>query len=110
MKKTKLRKGDEVAVLAGNDKGKTGKILSFRGDRVVVSGVNIRKKHSKPTQQDQKGRRIDIECGVHISNVKLFVQERAVKMRVRAHPSGEREIYYKEGGSDSSYRMIKKKK
>ncbi len=44
--KKRLRPGEEVVVIAGNDRGKTGKILSFKDERVVVEGVNVRKKHT----------------------------------------------------------------
>ncbi len=68
--KRKVRKGDTVYVITGNDRGKSGKIIACKGERVVVEGVNIRKKHMRPTQQNQKGQIIDIERPIHISNVK----------------------------------------
>ena len=68
----KLKVKDEVMVIAGNCKGQTGKILFRSEERVVVEGVNVRKKHKKPTRQNEKGQIIDIECPIHISNVKLY--------------------------------------
>jgi large subunit ribosomal protein L24 len=67
-----IRKGDRVLVIAGNDRGKAGEVLSRGEDRILVQGINVRKKHLKPTQQTQgKGRIIEMEVPVHISNVCL---------------------------------------
>jgi len=70
-KKYHVRKGDMVAVISGNDKGKQGKILRVvtESDRVVVEGVNIRTKHEKPNQANPQGARVKIELPIHISNV-----------------------------------------
>jgi large subunit ribosomal protein L24 len=65
-----IRRDDQVFVIAGNDKGKQGKVKSRSEDRVVVEGVNMRKKHLKPTQQMQGGRVVEMEMSIHISNVK----------------------------------------
>ncbi|MCC5832104.1 MAG: 50S ribosomal protein L24 [Chlamydiales bacterium] len=108
MGKTQLRKGDEVIVIAGNDKGKTGKVISINGERITVEGVNIRKKHMKPTQQNQKGQIIDIECGIHISNVKPSVGGKAVRLRRRFNKQGEKELFYTDGQSEVLYRSVKK--
>lgn len=110
MGKTVLRNGDEIVVIAGNDKGKTGKVLSKSGDRIVVEGVNVRKKHMKPTQQNQKGQIIDIECGIHISNVKPSVGGKGVKLRKRFNKSGEKELYFLEGKKQQLFRPVKKQK
>jgi len=70
MKKIKL--GDEVLVIAGRDKGKSGKVIkTLRAqDKVVVEGINIVKKHVKPNNQNDKGGIFDIEAPIHVSNVK----------------------------------------
>ena len=69
----KYKKGDEVIVKVGKDKGKVGKISKVINatDKVVISGVNINKKHQKPSQ-DSKGGIIDKEMPVHISNVLAY--------------------------------------
>ncbi|MCQ2131110.1 MAG: 50S ribosomal protein L24 [Bacteroidales bacterium] len=74
MKKLKIKKGDTVYVNAGNDKGKTGKVLSvdYTTDRVVVEGVNIIKKHTKPNAQQPQGGIVEHEAGIHISNLNLI--------------------------------------
>ena len=86
---SRLRKDDSVMVLAGKDKGKVGKILSFSKDnsRALVSGVNLVKKHVKPNPQvNEKGGIIEKEMAIHISNIAIFNDEVAkvdkVKMSV----------------------------
>ena len=66
-----FKTGDKVNVIAGKDKGKSGKILHVlrNKDRVVVEGVNIVKKHQKPTAQNQTGGIIEKENPIHISNI-----------------------------------------
>lgn len=70
-KKFHVKKGDVVEVIAGNDKGKRGKILQVltRKDRVIVEGVNMQIKHQKPSQQYPQGGRMEQEMPLHISNV-----------------------------------------
>lgn len=67
----RFRKGDQVIVVAGNDKGATGEVASVNrvAERVIVQGVNLRWKHKRPTQQEPKGERVREECAVHASNV-----------------------------------------
>lgn len=69
-----LRTGDNVVVIAGKDKGKTGKIMSSDSQkgRVVVEGVNIVHKHSKPRSQKDKGGIKKVEAGIDVSNVMLL--------------------------------------
>ena len=73
--KVKIRKGDTVTVITGNDKGKTGKVLQINRDtnRVLVEGVNIVTKHVKPSAQETEGRIDKIESPIHISNIALTV-------------------------------------
>jgi large subunit ribosomal protein L24 len=74
MKKLKIKKGDTVYVNAGNDKGKTGKVLSVltEKDRVIVEGVNLVSKHTKPNSKQPQGGIIKQEAAIHISNVNLI--------------------------------------
>lgn len=69
----KVRKGDNVIVIAGKDRGKTGKVLRAIPERgqVIVEGVNVKKKHQRPTRQNQKGQIIDITMPLHVSNVQI---------------------------------------
>jgi large subunit ribosomal protein L24 len=69
----RIKKGDRVLVIAGKDKGKQGDVVSVVGDRVVVSNINIIKRHTKPNPQaGQPGGVIEREASIHASNVMLF--------------------------------------
>lgn len=68
----KIRVNDQVKILAGKDKGKTGKVTKTlkKEDKVIVEGINIVKKHQKPNQMNQNGGIFDMEAPIHVSNVK----------------------------------------
>ncbi len=68
----KLKTGDKVMVIAGANKGKEGKIISVLGDKVVVEGINVRKKHLKPKYNGGNGEIREVEAPIHISNVMLI--------------------------------------
>jgi len=69
----RIRKGDQVIVIAGRDKGKQGDVVRVDGERVVVSNINLVKRHTKPNPQaGQPGGIIEREAPIHISNVALF--------------------------------------
>lgn len=106
----RLRPGDEVLVIAGNDRGRTGKVITRTEDRIIIEGINVRKKHRKPTQQGQKGQIIDIECSIHISNVMASVNGKGVKLRSRENTAGERELFYLDEGKEVLHRAVKKAK
>lgn len=67
----RIKKGDTVKVLSGNDKGKTGEVLEVipKTQKIVVKGVNIRKKHVKPRRQGEEGGIIPAEYTIHSSKV-----------------------------------------
>ena len=69
----KYKKGDEVIVRVGKDKGKIGKISKIinSADKVVISGVNVSKKHQKPSQES-KGGIVEKEMPIHISNILAY--------------------------------------
>ncbi|GAB3026425.1 50S ribosomal protein L24 [Bowmanella dokdonensis] len=72
---SKIRRDDEVVVLAGKDKGKTGKVLKVlpASDRLVVEGVNLMKKHQKPNPQlGVAGGIVEKEASIHVSNVAIL--------------------------------------
>ena len=105
-----LRVGDVVVAITGNDKGRAGKILSRQENRVVVQGLNVRKKHMRRTQENPQGGVVEIERSMHISNVQLCAgEDKPVKMRVRVN-KGERELYYLDGGKEQLHRPVKKAK
>ncbi|WP_454829617.1 50S ribosomal protein L24 [Pseudoxanthomonas wuyuanensis] len=69
----RIKKGDQVIVTAGKDKGKKGDVVRVDGDRVVVSNVNIIKRHTKPNPQaGVAGGVVEREASIHISNVAVF--------------------------------------
>ncbi len=70
----KIRKNDNVKVIAGNDKGKTGKVLKVfpKESRIIVEGINLRKKHTKPTQKNPQGGIQEKEAAIHVSNVMIL--------------------------------------
>jgi large subunit ribosomal protein L24 len=69
----RIKKGDQVVVIAGKDKGKRGDVVRVAGDKLVVANINIIKRHTKPNPQaNQPGGVIEREAPIHISNVMLF--------------------------------------
>ena len=70
----RIKKDDMVVILAGNYKGKTGKVLKVfpKENRVIVEGVNIRKRHTKPNQKNQQGGIIEKEAPINTSNVQVL--------------------------------------
>ena len=92
----KIRKGDNVKVLSGNDKGKTGEVLEVvpKTEKVIVKGINVRKKHVKARKQGEESGIIPVECAIHASKVNVvcpkcgkatkigYVEEKGEKVRV----------------------------
>ena len=92
----KIKKGDTVKVLSGNDKGKTGEVLEVipKTQKVIVKGVNIRKKHVKPRKQGEEGGIISVEVAIPSSKANVvcstcgkatkvgYSEEKGVKVRV----------------------------
>ena len=68
----KIKVNDQVEIIAGKDKGKTGRVLKTlrKKDRVVVEGINMIKKHQKPNNANENGGIFDMEAPIHVSNVK----------------------------------------
>ena len=104
-----IRKGDKVLVIAGNEKGKTGEVLSKRGERVIIQGLNIRKRHMKRRAKTGSGEIIEMEKPIHISNVCLCNADgKPVKVKVRVSSKGEKELYFIDGQNEVVHRVIKK--
>lgn len=104
-----IRKGDRVLVTSGNDKGKAGEVLSRDGERVVVQGINVRKKHMRRTQEMQGGRIIEMEMPIHVSNVQLCNKDnQPLWLKVKVEENGERSLIYREGSKETVYRSLKK--
>ncbi len=84
--KTKLKVGDEVVVIAGKNRNSRGKILAIsrRSSRVLVQGVNLRKRFARPTQENPKGGVIEAEAPLHISNVAIYDSKNKKGSRIKA--------------------------
>ena len=105
-----IKKEDRVLVIAGNDKGKVGKVLAVKNDKMVVQGVNLRKKHLKKTQQAQAGQIIDMEMPIHTSNVVLCNDEgKPIKVKVKKDKNIHRLIYFDDKGNEIVLRTLKSK-
>lgn len=100
--KLKVRKGDTVKVIAGDDKGKSGKVLEVILDtkRVVVEGINIVKKHQKPTAGKPEGEIKKTEAALHISNVMVVdpASGKATRIGRKANAKGSLQRYAKKTG------------
>jgi large subunit ribosomal protein L24 len=91
----RLRKGDTVIVIAGDDKGKTGRVLAVDTEkqRVIVEKVNFVKRHTKARRQGAQGGIIEKEAPLHWSNVQLFDPKsgKGTRVGIRVLPDGRRE-------------------
>ena len=97
-------------MIAGNEKGQSGKVLRFKKDRVVVEGLNIRKKHVKKQQKMQPGI-VEMEGPIHISNVSFCTSDgKPVKVKVKVGKDGAKKLVYLDGDKEVVYRDVKKKK
>lgn len=104
-----VRRGDKVVVIAGNDRGKTGEVLSRSGERVVIQGVNIRKRHMKRRAKVGAGEVIEMEKPIHVSNVSLCNAEgQPVRVKVRVSAQGNKELFFLDGQKEVVHRVIKK--
>lgn len=92
--KFRLKKGDEVVVLTGADKGKKGKIekVDFKKNAVVVSNLNLRKKHTRPGADGEAGGILDIAAPLHISNVALADPKGGKATRVGVKIEGGKKV------------------
>ncbi len=104
-----IRIGDTVVVIAGNDKGKKGKVLRLGKTKVVVQGVNIRAKHMKAESEQKGAQIIRTEMPIHISNVMLAPAGNPVKVRVKIdEKTKEKLLVYRENGNEVLHRKVKK--
>lgn len=100
----KIRKGDDVVVIAGRDKGKRGKVLSRKDEsRVIVEGVNLVKKHTKPNpMKGTTGGVIEKSMPIHQSNIAVFnaATGKADRVGVKVLADGKRVRVYKSSGEE----------
>ena len=81
----RIKKGDEVVCISGKDKGKTGTVIEVRPseDRVVVDGINVVKRHTRPRPPQEPGGVIEKAAPIHLSNVALIDPKTNLPTRVR---------------------------
>ncbi len=98
----KLRKGDEVMVVSGEDRGKRGKILRVLRDknRVVVEGVSFIRRHTRPSQSNPQGGIVEREAPIHASNVMVVDPKsgRPTRVGARVHEDGTRDRVARRSG------------
>ena len=87
-----IRRDDTVIVISGKDKGRTGRVVSvdWKRERILVEGVNIVTRHTKPNQANQQGGLIKMESSVHYSNVQLYnpTLKRGVRIKTQKSDAG----------------------
>ena len=88
----KIKKGDTIQVITGNDTGKTGRVIKvfLKKERVVVEGVNIAKKHARPTQDNPQGGIIEKEASIHISNVMMVAGGKPTRVGYKTLEDGRK--------------------
>ncbi len=103
-KKLHIKKGDMVFVNAGNERGKTGKVLEVLrdSDRAIVEGLNMVSKHTKPNSANPQGGIIKKEAGIHISNLQVLDPQKGVPTRIgrRRNAEGKLVRYAKKSGEE----------
>src|SRR5262245_60900436 len=87
-----IRKGDEVVVIRGANKGKRGKVLRVVGDRVIIEKVAMVKRHTRPTQKNPQGGIVDKEGTIHISNVLLWDDKTSKGTRTKTVVDGDQKV------------------
>ncbi len=104
MNKLHIKKGDTVVVLAGDDRGKKGRVLSVQADkqRAIVEGLNMVTKHTKPSAKHPQGGRIQMEAPIHISNLSLVDPKsgKATRIAIKVKEDGKKVRIAKKSGEE----------
>ena len=104
MTKLHIKKGDTVIVLAGEDKGKTGKVLKVDVDkqRAIVQGVNVVKKSAKPSAKNPQGGIVEQEASIHISNLNLIDPKsgKPTRVGIKINEDGKKVRVAKKSGEE----------
>jgi large subunit ribosomal protein L24 len=98
---SKIKKGDNVVVLSGRDKGKRGDVTRVLGEHVLVTGVNQVKKHQRPNpMKGEQGGIVTREAPLHVSNVAIWnpVTKKADRIGVRSLDDGRKVRFFKSNG------------
>ncbi len=95
-----IKKNDIVKILSGKDKGKTGKVLKVfvKSNRIIVEGVNLVKRHTKPSQQNQQGGIVEKEGSINASNAMLIINGEASRIGKKVLDDGKKVRYSKKTG------------
>jgi len=101
----KFRKGDQVIVISGSDKGKVGKLISILNDRVIVEGVRLATIHKKPTGQEL-GQIKKEERSIHISNISHVEDGKSIKIKFVINSGGEKKPIKKDRVSKKTGKKI----
>ena len=93
----KIRKGDMVKIISGSDKGKSGRVIKVFLDkeRIIVEGVNVVKKHSRPSQENPQGAILEKEMSIHISNAMYVNGEKSSKIGIKRLDDGSKTRFLK---------------
>ena len=96
----KIRKGDTVQIISGNETGKSGRVIKVFPikDKIIVEGLNIVKKHARPTQDMPQGGIIEKEAAIHISNVMLIAGGKPTRIGYKTLEDGRKVKYAKRTG------------
>ena len=96
----KIKKGDTVQVISGNEKGKSGRIIKIFPvkDTIVVEGLNMVKKHARPTQDNPQGGIIEKEAAIHVSNVMFITGGKSTRIGYKILEDGKKVKYAKTTG------------
>ncbi|MBU4353166.1 50S ribosomal protein L24 [Candidatus Parcubacteria bacterium] len=89
-----IKKGDTVKIISGKDKGKIAKVILVlpKDDKIVVEGVNMRKKHTKPRKQGQKGQVVQISMPIHASNAMVVCSGCGKTTRISSKTIGTKKV------------------
>ncbi len=102
MPKLKIKSGDNVVVLSGASKGATGKVLNviIEKNRAIVEGVNMIKKHTKPSAENPQGGIVEREAPIHVSNLALVDPKSGKPTRVGYKIEGNKKVRYAKKSGD----------
>ena len=97
--KCRIKKGDEVQVIAGSFKGKSGKVLRVirKYDRAIVEGLNVKKRHTKPSLANQDGGIVEKPMGLHLSNLMIIDPKSKKPTRVGFKTEGGKKVRFAKG-------------
>lgn len=96
----KIKKGDTVQIISGNDVGKSGRVIKVfpSKEKIIVEGLNMVKKHARPTQENPQGGIMEKEAAIHISNVMFVSGSEPTRIGYRILDDGKKVKFSKKSG------------